>query len=55
VTVGRCSTCGVAFAARPADRELVTHVLGAHERICPGGNRTGEVAHPVEALLDVVT
>lgn len=50
VTVGHCSACGVAFAGRSRDRELVTHVLGVHEQICPGGDRAGEVARPLEAL-----
>jgi len=46
VIVGHCSACGVAFGARRGQRNQVAHVLTVHERICPGGDRTGEVAFP---------
>jgi hypothetical protein len=47
--VGECPTCRVAFAGRRGDVASVGHLLQVHERICPGGDRAGEVVMPLEA------
>ena len=47
VIVGHCSVCGVAFGARRGKRRQVSHLLVVHEQICPGGDRTGEIAFPL--------
>jgi len=44
--VGACAVCGVAFAASDERRTDVLEVLRVHERICPGGIRTGHVVEP---------
>ena len=47
--VGVCTTCRVAFAGRPGEIVSVEHLLQVHERICPGGDRAGEIVMPLEA------
>ena len=49
--VGECASCRVAFAGRRAEMVSLGHLLQVHERICPGGNRAGEVVMPLEASL----
>jgi hypothetical protein len=48
--VGECPTCRVAFAGRRAESVSVGHLLRVHARICPGGDRMGEVVMPLEAV-----
>jgi len=43
-----CSACGVLFVGPPERRAHVEHILRVHERICPGGSRSGDVATPFE-------
>lgn len=45
-TVGACAVCGVRFGGLPERRTELEHVLRAHERICPGGTREGEIVTP---------
>ncbi|HYR96389.1 MAG TPA: hypothetical protein VEM57_06605 [Candidatus Binatus sp.] len=47
--VGECTTCRVAFAGRRTEVASLGHLLQVHERICPGGDRAGEVVMPLEA------
>ena len=42
--VGTCHTCGVQFMAAPDLHARVEQILAAHQRICPGGDRAGDVA-----------
>ena len=44
--VGACDKCGVAFAGLTERWGAVEQVLRAHESICPGGQRWGEVVRP---------
>ena len=46
--VGACGVCGVQFAASRDRRAEAARVLRVHESICPGGQRSGEVATPFE-------
>lgn len=45
--VGTCSRCGVTYAGRRDDRGRLTLMLAAHERLCPGGSRSGETVTPL--------
>lgn len=45
-TVGRCCECGVAFAGQVEQSAGIEQVWRAHESICPGGERAGEVVCP---------
>lgn len=45
-TVGQCCECGVAFAGSVEQSAGVAQVWRAHESVCPGGDRAGEVVHP---------
>jgi hypothetical protein len=44
--VGACGVCGVTFSGTTERVPDVRVVLGVHERICPGGSRTGEIVSP---------
>ena len=44
--VGSCSHCGVAFAGLTERWSQVEQVLQAHESVCPGGDRAGEIVRP---------
>jgi hypothetical protein len=48
--VGICARCGVTFVASDADRRVTGAALRAHERVCPGGDRSGETVEPMAAL-----
>jgi len=46
--VGACGVCGIKFAASRGRQADTARVLCVHETICPGGERSGEVATPYE-------
>ena len=46
--VGACGVCGVKFTASRERQADTARVLCVHETICPGGERSGEVATPYE-------
>jgi hypothetical protein len=46
--VGTCAACGVAFEGPRSRQADVEQVLRAHQRICPGGDRAGEMVTPFE-------
>jgi hypothetical protein len=53
--VGECAACHVAFAGRRREAVSVGHLLRVHQRICPGGDRAGEVVMPLEASRPALT
>ena len=53
--MGECASCHVGFAGRRAELVSVEHLLRVHERICPGGDRAGEVVMPLEASRPVAS
>jgi len=44
--VGACTVCGVRFAGPRRRHAEVTAALRAHETICPGGRRSGQIVTP---------
>ena len=50
VAMGRCSRCGVECVGPRGQRRKLGSLLRAHEAICPGGKRKGEVWAPLDAL-----
>jgi hypothetical protein len=40
----------VTFVATEADRRPTTAALRAHQHVCPGGDRTGEIVESMAAL-----
>lgn len=47
-TVGKCCACSVAFGGTVEQAASVEQVLRAHESICPGGERDGELVLPFQ-------
>jgi hypothetical protein len=50
IEMGRCSRCGVICVGPRGQRRKLVSLLRAHEAICPGGKRKGEVWAPLDVL-----
>jgi hypothetical protein len=50
VPVAACRRCGVRFVATPERTAETGAIVAAHEAVCPGGSRNGEVVDPFASL-----
>ena len=50
--VGRCTRCGVECVGPSTERAKLLRLRTAHELICPGGNRAGDVWTPLAFALE---
>jgi len=49
----RCARCGLHILGLPRDRDVVMARAAMHARVCPGGDRGGDVWSPLVHHADV--